>query len=92
MSDVAKQRGVILLGVLPGSKAAAAGLQRGDVILAINDKATSSMLDVVSLMEIESVKKVSLMRNNSFKEFDLDESIPAVDSDAIDYDALANML
>lgn len=92
MSDTSMKKGVILLGVLPGSKAERAGLQRGDAIIALNDKPMSSMLDVVNVMENESVWKVAYMRGNTFNEVELDMTIPTVDEASIDPEFIKSML
>jgi predicted metalloprotease with PDZ domain len=49
--DLSSQRGVLVADVAPGSPAANAGLQRGDILIKANDQALQSAADLDAAVE-----------------------------------------
>jgi serine protease Do len=49
--DLSSQRGVLVADVAPGSPAANAGLQRGDILIRANDQALQSAADLDAALE-----------------------------------------
>ena len=49
--DLSSQRGVLVADVAPGSPAANAGLQRGDILIKANDKTVQSTTDLDAVLE-----------------------------------------
>ncbi len=50
--DLSSQRGVLVADVAPGSPAANAGLQRGDILTKANDKTVQSTADLDAVLEV----------------------------------------
>ena len=62
----AKQQGVVITAVTPGSPAKSAGLQVGDLILRINNEKVKTPFDVrnaIGLLRVGSKVSISLLRN-----------------------------
>ena len=83
MSDTLNNKGVVIIGVFPGSRAASVGIQKGDRIISMNDVPVNTLLECIDVLEMGTCRKVSLIRGNSFVEYELDTTIPPVDASTI---------
>jgi S1-C subfamily serine protease len=66
--------GVLIMGIVPDSPAAASGLRRGDVITRINDQSVSTAQQLQDLVErsgIGQVLRISARRGDRLQEFSL---------------------
>jgi serine protease Do len=59
--DLPLDKGVVVASVMPGGKAAQAGLSRGDVILEVNRKEIASAADLKKTIEKEKGKDKVIM-------------------------------
>ena len=91
MSDV-KQEGLIVYGVFPGGRAAAAGVQKGDRIIAVNDRPITCAQDWIDSVNDSASRKISLIRGNTFLELQFDMSIPGIDPSQLTPDLIQEMM
>jgi S1-C subfamily serine protease len=61
--------GVVIQEVIPGSAAAEAGLRKGDIIVAIDDQSTRSLMDLRKIIAVKDIGEVVEVRGRRNGEY-----------------------
>jgi serine protease Do/serine protease DegQ len=65
--NIKQQQGAVIAGIIPGSPAEKAGLQRGDVVLAVNGQTIDSATKLrnrIALMQVGDLVSLDILRDN----------------------------
>ncbi|MGR9085760.1 MAG: Do family serine endopeptidase [Gammaproteobacteria bacterium] len=68
--NIKQQRGAVIAGVIPGSSADQAGLQRGDVVVAVNGQTVESATKLhnhIALMQVGDMVTLNVLRDGDEK-------------------------
>lgn len=68
--NIKEQHGAVIAGVIPGSAAEKAGLQRGDVVIAVNGQAVDSATKLhnrIALMQVGDLVSLDILRDGDEK-------------------------